>query len=248
MSARDRSFLTRQITFSTGRRSFAARTAPGAPPAPGRPDATCSDGPSRLAPLWPVRTYWYAVIPKLARPPAVEDDGRVLAEAAAGDEAAFGSLVGRYQGMVFSLAHRFLRDRAAAEDLAQDVFLELYRNLPTLRSTAHMRFWLRRVACHRCIDRIRKTASQPEASLDDVSEPAVAPVARDVLLDARLRDLVGQLPPRPRLVMLLRYQEDLEPSEIAAVLDMPVNTVKSHLRRSVSVLREQLSARTLHEV
>ena len=172
----------------------------------------------------------------------------MLAEAVAGDEAAFGSLVERYQGMVFSLAHRFLRDRAAAEDLAQDVFLELYRHLPTLRSTAHMRFWLRRVACHRCIDRIRKTASQPEASLDVVSEPAVAPVSRDVLLDARLRDLVGELPPRPRLVMLLRFQEDLEPSEIAAVLDMPVNTVKSHLRRSLSVLREQLSARTLHEV
>ena len=205
-------------------------------------------GRAGRAPLSPPRTYWYAVVPRLAPQDAGEDETRALAEAAGGDDVAFGSLVRRYQGMVFSLAHRFLRDRSAAEDLAQDVFLELYRNLPGLRSTAHMRFWLRRVACHRCIDRIRKSASQPEASLDDVSEPAVAPVARDVLLDARLRDLVGQLPPRPRLVMLLRYQEDLEPSEIAAVLDMPVNTVKSHLRRSVSVLREQLSARTLHEV
>jgi RNA polymerase sigma-70 factor (ECF subfamily) len=185
---------------------------------------------------------------KLAEPPAGEDDDRALAEAAGGDDVAFGSLVRRYQGLVFSLAHRFLRDRAAAEDLAQEVFLELYRNLPSLRSTAHMRFWLRRVACHRCIDQLRKTSSQPETPLEAVSEPVVAPASRDVLLDERLRELVAQLPARPRMVVVLRYQEDLEPSEIAAVLDMPVNTVKSHLRRSISALREQLSTRMLHEV
>ena len=200
------------------------------------------------APLRPLPTYWYAVVPKLAPRDAGEDDERALAEAAGGDDVAFGSLVRRYQGMVFSLAHRFLRDRAASEDLAQEVFLELYRNLPGLRSPAHMRFWLRRVACHRCIDRIRKTANQPEAPLDDVPEPAVTPASPDVLLDERLRELVAQLPARPRLVMLLRFQEDMEPSEIAAVLDMPVNTVKSHLRRSILALREQLSTRLLHEV
>jgi RNA polymerase sigma-70 factor (ECF subfamily) len=150
--------------------------------------------------------------------------------------------------MVFSLAHRFLRDRTAAEDLAQDVFLELYRNLPGLRSAAHMRFWLRRVTSHRCIDWLRKSANKPEAPLDDVPEPAAVQARGDILLDERLRELVARLAPRPRLVVLLRFQEDLEPSEIAAVLDMPVNTVKSHLRRSLAALREQLGARTFHEV
>jgi RNA polymerase sigma-70 factor (ECF subfamily) len=111
-----------------------------------------------------------------------------------------------------------------------------------------MRFWLRRVTSHRCIDWLRKSANKPEAPLDDVPEPAAVQARGDILLDERLRELVARLAPRPRLVVLLRFQEDLEPSEIAAVLDMPVNTVKSHLRRSLAALREQLGARTFHEV
>jgi RNA polymerase sigma-70 factor, ECF subfamily len=59
-----------------------------------------------------------------------------------------------------------------------------------------------------------------------------------------LRRIVATLPERPRLVVTLRYQEDLDPAEIAEILDMPLNTVKSHLRRSLAILREKMS-RTL---
>ena len=62
-----------------------------------------------------------------------------------------------------------------------------------------------------------------------------------------LRRVVDTLPEKARLVVILRYQEDLDPGEIASVLDMPLNTVKSHLRRSLSSLRDKLS-RTLGEV
>jgi len=65
---------------------------------------------------------------------------------------------------------------------------------------------------------------------------------RDPLLQRRLRELVGRLLPAPRAVMLLRYQEDLDPMEIARILDMPPNTVKSHLKRSLATLREQVTA------
>jgi RNA polymerase sigma-70 factor (ECF subfamily) len=61
------------------------------------------------------------------------------------------------------------------------------------------------------------------------------------MLAETLRRVVDTLPEKPRLVVLLRYQEDLEPAEIAEVLDMPVNTVKSHLRRSLALLREKLT-------
>jgi RNA polymerase sigma-70 factor (ECF subfamily) len=57
-----------------------------------------------------------------------------------------------------------------------------------------------------------------------------------------LRELIGELPASARAVMLLRYQEDLDPLEIARTLDMPINTVKSHLKRSLAALRERLSA------
>lgn len=181
---------------------------------------------------------------KPVRRPADDEDGQAFADAAAGDAAAFGSLVRCHQGMVFSLALRFLRDRAAAEDLAQEVFLELFKALPTLRSSDHLKYWLRRVTSHRCIDRVRRSARAHEVRLDETPEPVTEPAAADVFLDARIRDMVGRLPEPARLVVLLRYQEDLEPSEIAAVLDMPVNTVKSHLRRSVLALRDRLSGTT----
>jgi RNA polymerase sigma-70 factor (ECF subfamily) len=102
-------------------------------------------------------------------------------------------------------------------------------------------FWLRRVTSHRCIDRARRPAHRLElavAELPDRSAPAPAPP--DLFLEARLRRLVADLAPAPRLVVALRFQEDLEPQEIAAILDMPVNTVKSHLRRSIEQLRGQL--------
>jgi len=62
----------------------------------------------------------------------------------------------------------------------------------------------------------------------------------DPMLTRRLERLVGSLPEKPRMVMILRYQEDLSPVEIAEVLDMPVRTVKSHLQRSIELLREKL--------
>jgi RNA polymerase sigma-70 factor (ECF subfamily) len=66
---------------------------------------------------------------------------------------------------------------------------------------------------------------------------------RDPMLDALLRRLVAGLPPQPRIVVTLRFQEDMELSEIADVLDMPLNTVKSHLRRSMEALRRKLLER-----
>jgi RNA polymerase sigma-70 factor, ECF subfamily len=144
------------------------------------------------------------------------------------------------QAMVFSIAYHFLRDRPAAEEVAQDVFLELYRQFDRLESDAHVNFWLRRVASHRSIDYGRRRKYQPIVALQDVPEPAAAGEPEDVLLNRKLRELIGALAEKPRMVMVLRYQEDLMPEEIAKVLDMPVRTVKSHLQRSLALLREKI--------
>ena len=72
----------------------------------------------------------------------------------------------------------------------------------------------------------------------------VRAASRDIWLEERLRALMIELPAAGRLVLTLRYQEDLDPSEIARVLDMPLNTVKSHLRRSVEHLRARLRMET----
>ena len=146
--------------------------------------------------------------------------------------------------MVFGLALHFVRDRAAAEEIAQDVFLALHKNLRSVSSDEHTKYWLRRVTVQRCIDYSRRNPPV-NVPMEDVPEPAVAAVENDVFLQERLRNMIGDLAPDARAVMLLRYQEDLSPPEIAATLSMPVATVKSHLQRSLAVLREKMSfART----
>jgi len=152
------------------------------------------------------------------------------------------------QSMVFSLAYHLLHDRAAAEEVAQEAFLALHRHLPRIQSPEHAAFWLRKVAVQRSIDEVRRRARRPVVALDD-RPPAAAPgpPPADPLLHETLRRLVASLPEAPRSVMVLRYQEDLDPSEIAELLDMPVSTVKSHLQRSLALLREKLQRRGVGE-
>jgi RNA polymerase sigma-70 factor (ECF subfamily) len=168
------------------------------------------------------------------------DVDETLELARAGDATAFGALVRRHESMVFSLALHVLRSRSAAEDLAQDVFLQLYRHLRQIESAEHVVAWLRRVTSHRCIDELRRLRHRMELPLDAARDPGVLPRGREVFLEQRVHELLARLPSRPRMVMVLRYQEELEPAEIATVLDMPVNTVKSHLRRATAVLRAGL--------
>ena len=141
--------------------------------------------------------------------------------------------------MVFSLAHHFLRDRGVAEELAQDVFLELYRHLGEMQSPEHVIFWLRRVTANRCISESRRRQRRPEVPLEDAPEPEAPVSAADPIADEQLRRLVASLPEKFRMVVLLRYQEDLDPEDIARVLDVSVNTVKSQLQRALTMLRQK---------
>jgi RNA polymerase sigma-70 factor (ECF subfamily) len=152
----------------------------------------------------------------------------------------FAALVRENQAMVYSIAYHSLRDHALAEELAQDVFLELHRRQERFESPSHVRNWLRRVTANRCIDQSRRRKLRPKLGLDDVEEPAVPPALGDPMVGVLLRRLIAGLPEKPRMVVVLRYQEDLDPAEIAATLDMPLRTVKSHLRRSIEVLRRRM--------
>lgn len=169
------------------------------------------------------------------------DGGGELERAAAGDNEAFASIVRQHESMVFSIAWHVLRDRPLAEDLAQEVFLQLYRSLGSIESEPHLVFWLRKVASHRCIDSIRRRHILP-VPLDEVEEPGSEDQERDLLLERQIRNVVATLPPQQRVALALRYQEDLDPREIAEILDQPLNTVKSHLRRALATLRSELAS------
>lgn len=162
-----------------------------------------------------------------------------LVRAQRGEIAAFRELIRAYQDGVYTLALRMLKVPEDAEELAQDVFVAAHRHLGKIASEAHLLFWLRRTVCHRAIDRLRRRPRQPPLPLDATAEIAAAETGADPLLERCLRELVLRLPPVPRAVVLLRYQEDLDPPEIARTLGMPLNTVKSHLKRSLVLLRRR---------
>jgi RNA polymerase sigma-70 factor, ECF subfamily len=161
-----------------------------------------------------------------------------LARARSGDPLAFAALVRGQQRMVYSLALRMLADRHEAEDVAQEAFMQLHRCLSVIQSGPHLVFWLRKVTTHLAIDRLRRRPRHEALSAD--CEPEIEESSADPLLQRQMHALVAALSPDARAVVLLRYQEDLHPMEIAETLDMSINTVKSHLRRSLAELRQQL--------
>lgn len=146
----------------------------------------------------------------------------------------------KHQGMVYSIAFHALRNRALAEELSQEVFLSLYEHLPSLESEEHVKNWLRRTAANRAIDEIRRQKFRRGPSLVDIAEPAAEARTLDSLASSQLRRMVAALPPVPRLLTILRYQEGMQPMEIAAQLSMPVATVKSKLHRTLRLLRGKL--------
>lgn len=158
------------------------------------------------------------------------------------DPQAFAGVVREHQSMVFSLALHFVGEPSTAEDLAQEVFLQLYQNRRAIKSPEHLRFWLRKVTCHRAMDWGRCKSRDRTLSLEDTPEPAASDPAADPLLRDRLWRLVQTLPEKTRMVVILRYQEDLAYQEIAHVLEMPVNTVKTSLERGLALLRRKIEA------
>ena len=174
----------------------------------------------------------------LTVPSLADRDGRLLESARQGDLDAFEALVRRHQRRVYSLAWHGVRDPMLAEEIAQDVFVQLHASLPRIESGAHLGAWLRRTAAHRVIDTLR--ARRPARSLDEITEPHVGACDADPLADRLVHRALARLAPRARLVVMLRYMDDLAPTEIAQTLDMSLNTVKSHLRRGLLVLRTRL--------
>lgn len=163
-----------------------------------------------------------------------------LADAQSGQASAFAALVRAHQAAVYSLALRMLADREQARDLAQEVFLQLYRKLLSIESARHLKFWLRKVTTNLVIDRMRSRPAVVFTTLDDGEQFEYEAADDDPLLQRQLRQYLYELPVVPRAVMLLRYQEDLDPIDIAAALDMPINTVKSHLKRSLSFMKQRI--------
>jgi RNA polymerase sigma-70 factor (ECF subfamily) len=183
-----------------------------------------------------------------------ETSESVLVERSAqGDQRAFALLVNRYQGMVFTLACKLLKDQCGAEDAAQDTFLKAYAALPGFQRRAKFSTWLYRICYNTCISQLRRKS--PETPIDSVPEPAVSgPVeelnARDV--QAALQQEISRLPNDYRAMITLYHLNGLAYDEIARMTAKPMGTVKATIHRARALLRTRLVERvgwdTLKEV
>jgi len=164
------------------------------------------------------------------------------------EETDFAALLQKHGSMVYSIALRMLGDTGIAEEVAQDVFLELHRWLPRMESGEHVTFWLRRTATHRATDAIRRRKCRPEAAAEEWEESFERAVfgmgsdvrgEKNVVVSARLERALLTLPEQQRAAVVLRYQEELTPEEIAKTTGETVAAVKSNLQRGMALLRRK---------
>lgn len=174
----------------------------------------------------------------------------LIGRCARGDELAFAELVERYKVMVFAIAQRMLHDHAAAEDLAQEVFLRVYRNLSTFRGEAKLSTWIYQIAYRVCLEELQKPhRRQHYVSLDAGTDelPAIDPGPAGVDLSQTLDFYLGKLPPHYRMALTLYYLQDRKYEEIAAVMELPIGTVKTYLHRAKAWLREHVVEERLRD-
>jgi RNA polymerase sigma-70 factor (ECF subfamily) len=177
------------------------------------------------------------------------DDAAIVALIARRDERALGALYDRYSRLAFSLAVRIVGDRALAEEITADSFVNVWRASGSY-STERGRFipWLMSVVRHRAIDELRRLSVRPEGSsieLNEALETTAHPDGVDDAFDARrrrevVRSALAKLPVPQREALELAYFGGLTQQEIAAKTGTPLGTIKTRMRLGLLKMREEL--------
>lgn len=171
------------------------------------------------------------------------DDNELVRRVLDGDLAAYRTIVERHQGRLFYIGLKFLHSNEDAEDFAQEAFLRAYERLGSYRGTGSFAAWLYRVAFNLAVNRYHGARPMMDL-LSEETLPDPEPQAEERLLSDesadRVRKAVDELPDRYGIVVKMHYFDDLSYPEIAEALDLPVNTVKSHIFRAKGMIRESL--------
>jgi RNA polymerase sigma-70 factor (ECF subfamily) len=190
-------------------------------------------------------------------PPNLDPDAALMLRVSQGDTAAFTELVEKYKQPVMNLAYRTLRDATEAEDLAQNVFVQVFKSASRYKSTAKFSTWLFTIARNLCLNEIRRRSRHPAESLDaphpDQEDQPLHQFEDkktfsppESLLQGELAQNIDRaladLPENQRSAILLCRQEDLSYEEIAEVLGCTVSATKSLIHRGRETLKERLKA------
>ncbi|MGH7592146.1 MAG: RNA polymerase sigma factor [Gemmatimonadales bacterium] len=190
--------------------------------------------------------------------PAGATDQDVVLAARRGSDAAYRELLKRYERPVFSLIYRMVRDRELAEDLTQETFIKALNALDSYRPEYKFSSWIFKIANNAAIDQLRRreldtlsldgapsaeTAEAIEATSLQVGSKGESPLdeleAKEI--GTAIEQAIGRLRPEYRSCILLRHVEGRAYEEIAAMLDLPLGTVKTYIHRARNELREYLS-------
>lgn len=178
-------------------------------------------------------------------------DSDLITRAAGGDPTAFQALVERHRSMVYRVAFQFAGNHYDAEDIAQEVFLKVYRSLDKFRQDAQLTSWLYRIVMNACIDHRRRQvpagsapfAEEAEQKLLNTPEERPGPEARAYAgeLGDVLETAVARLPHGQRIIFIMRHHQGLKLCEIAEALGLAEGTVKRQLHAAVHRLRQALT-------
>src|SRR6187431_785834 len=166
-----------------------------------------------------------------------------------GDQLAWELIVRQYWRKVFNIAYKFVGKHDAAEDLAQDIFLKIFKSLSTFDRRANFQTWLISVSRNLCIDHYRSVRKERETISRDVDAAELSPVSSDLPADTRLeradrvvmlRQALDKLAPTLRTAVMLRDIQELTYQEIADRLHLPEGTVKSRINRGRTELARQI--------
>jgi RNA polymerase sigma-70 factor (ECF subfamily) len=181
-------------------------------------------------------------------------DIQLMLEVKAGDDSSFDLLLRKYRSPLVNFLYRMVRDTATAEDLAQEVFLRVYRARKKYSPSAKFTTWLFRIATNLALNSVRDNRHhQMDVSLDAPPEEDEAPMelpAREMRIDEHMverdraetiRRAVASLPEKQRVAVLLHKYEEMDYGEIAKILDCSESALKSLLFRAYETLRVQLA-------
>jgi RNA polymerase sigma-70 factor (ECF subfamily) len=171
-----------------------------------------------------------------------QDEVSLLRAALEGETTAWGEIVVRYKDAVFGLCLGFLRNRADAEDIAQDAFVRAYVNLRRYNLERKFSTWMFTIAANLCRNRIRYRRNHPVMEVEFEFEGGADP-ARTVAHEERqiqVRGALNSLPYVYRAPLVLRFYNDLAYKEIGDILEIPEGTVKTRIHRGKAMLKEML--------
>jgi RNA polymerase sigma-70 factor (ECF subfamily) len=172
------------------------------------------------------------------------------------DERAFKELVDEHRDKVFNLTYRMLNNRAEAEDVAQEVFISVFKTIETFREESKFSTWLYRVTVNHCKNRIKYLARRHDRDQDELDEASEQDAAAAVTAprpsprpdkameaaqtEKMLQEAIGELDEDHRVLVVLRDVEDLSIEEICEITGLPDGTIKSRLHRARMALRKKI--------